>query len=165
MEDFQYVFKEFEAMIHHILHSLHIYKNYDEFFQIGLIALWEARRKFDPSKGAFSSYAYMTIKGRVLSEMKKSAIIDDRQLYPKEEFWDYQQEECAVEPLEIETLLAYCTGLTKNQIKWVVATFYLGMSVAEIATYEEVSESAVKKWKRGAMEKIRVRVLNGSIHA
>lgn len=160
MEDFQTVFKKYEAMIHHILRSLRIYKNYDEFFQIGLIALWEANGKFDPSKGAFTSYAYMTMKGRLLSELNKSTKLNERQLYPKEDFWDYQLDESAAVPLEMETLLAYCEGLTDNQKKWVVATFYLGMSSAEIAAYEKVTPSAVKKWKRGAMEKIKQKVSN-----
>jgi len=159
MEDFQMVMKDYEAMIHHILHSLRIYKNYDEFFQIGLIALWEAKGKFDPSKGSFTSYAYMTMKGRVLSELKKCSKIEERQFYPKEEFWDNQLDESAAEPLEMDTLLEYCKGLTKNQKKWVIATFYLGMNSAEIAAYEKVSPSAVKKWKKGAMEKISMTVL------
>ncbi|MBB2483275.1 sigma-70 family RNA polymerase sigma factor [Bacillus sp. APMAM] len=160
MEDFQMIMKEYEAMIHHILHSLRIYKNYDEFFQIGLIALWEAKEKFDPSKGSFTSYAYMTMKGRLLSEIKRRSKEAERQFYPKEEFWDFQFDEGAVEPLEMDTLLAYCEGLTNNQKKWVVATFYFGMNSAELAAYEKVSPSAVKKWKKGAMEKIRMTVLS-----
>jgi len=160
MEDFQMIMKEYEAMIHHILHSLRIYKNYDEFFQIGLIALWEAKEKFDPSKGSFTSYAYMTMKGRLLSEIKRCSKVEERQFYPKEEFWDIQFDEGAVKPLEKDTLLAYCEGLTNNQKKWVVATFYLGMNSAELAAYEKVSPSAVKKWKKGTLEKIRMTVLS-----
>jgi len=155
MEEFQTVFKKYEAMIHHIIRSLRIYKNYDEFFQIGVIALWEAKTRFDSKKGSFTSFAYMTVKGKLLTELKKSATIDERYHYPKEEFWDIQLDEASTVPLEIETLLTYCEGLTANQKKWVVATFYLGMNSAELAANEKVSPSAVKKWKRGAMEKMK----------
>ncbi|MGV3464810.1 MAG: sigma-70 family RNA polymerase sigma factor [Heyndrickxia sp.] len=158
MEEFQTIFKKYEAMIHHLLRSLRIYKNYDEFFQIGLIALWEAKTRFNPSKGSFTSFAYMTMKGRLLTELKKSAKFEERFQFPKKEFWDLQLDEAAAMPLEMETLLIYCEGLTTNQKKWVVATFYLGMSSAELAAYEKVSPSAVKKWKRGALEKIKQKV-------
>ncbi|PKR86467.1 sigma-70 family RNA polymerase sigma factor [Heyndrickxia camelliae] len=155
MKEFLAVFQKYEAMIHHILRSLRIYKNYDEFFQIGLIALWEAKERFDSKKGSFTSFAYLTIKGRLLTELKKSAALEERYRYPKEEFWNLQLDEGADVPLEMETLLTYCEGLTTNQKKWVVATFHLGMSSAELANYENVSPSAVKKWKRGALEKIK----------
>jgi RNA polymerase sigma factor (sigma-70 family) len=160
MDGFQSTLKEFTPMIHHIIRSLKIYKNYDEFYQIGLIALWEAKEKFDPKKGSLTSYAYMTIKGRLLSELKRAARVDEQQLYPKEEFWEYRMDEQSAEPLEIEILLSYCEGLTNKQKKWVVATFYLGMSSNEIAAYENVSLSAVKKWKRGAMERMKEKVRN-----
>ena len=48
------------------------YKDKEEFIQIGLIALWEASRAFDPAKGQFMSYAFTTIKGRMLSHIQKT---------------------------------------------------------------------------------------------
>ncbi len=37
-------------MIHSIIHSLNIYKNHEEYFQTGLIALWDASKNFDENK-------------------------------------------------------------------------------------------------------------------
>lgn len=45
-------------MIYQIIRSLHIYKNEEEFYQIGLIGLWEAQQRFDEQKGRFFNFAY-----------------------------------------------------------------------------------------------------------
>ncbi|WP_352523801.1 sigma-70 family RNA polymerase sigma factor [Heyndrickxia oleronia] len=152
--------EEYSPMIYQIIHSLHIYKNHDEFYQIGLIALWEASNQYDETKGDFLSYAYATVKGRILTEIAKQTRREERNIYPKEEFWEIQASPLSRKPLELADLLFYCGGLTPKQQKWVIGTFYYGKSMSEIAKEEMVSESAVKKWKKAAMDKIKIRMLN-----
>lgn len=162
MERFEELAVKYEPMIYHVIHSLHIYKNRDEFYQTGLIALWEAYLRFDAEKGNFGTYAYSFIKGRMLTELSKQRRNEERTVFPKEEtFWDMKKDDNDCRPLELLTLLSYCHGLTEKQKQWVVYTFYDGMSVREIAEVEKVSQSAVKKWRAGAMEKIRVNIEEG----
>lgn len=154
MENFQETVEKYEPMIYQIMHSLHIYKNHDEFYQIGLIALWEASERFVEGKGAFSSFAYATIKGRLLTELSRAKKQEERNTYPDEQFWEYRIDP-AKEPMELATLLSYCDRLTVKQKKWVIMTFYFGMGTSEIAAIEKVSPSAVKKWRKNAMERLR----------
>ncbi|XXM71498.1 sigma-70 family RNA polymerase sigma factor [Lysinibacillus sphaericus] len=154
MESFHEIQKQFEPMIHKIIHSLHLYKDREEFYQTGLIALWEAAQNFNPEKGAFAAFAYSYIKGRMLTELKQKTKHIDRQTYPKEEFWELVEDEWTETPLSEETLLAYCNGLTEGQTKWVMYTFMDMLTVREIAEKEEVSVGAVKKWRHGAKERI-----------
>ncbi|MGE8204675.1 sigma-70 family RNA polymerase sigma factor [Heyndrickxia sp. NPDC080065] len=156
LDNFHETVEKFEPMIHQIIHSLHIYKNYDEFYQIGLIALWEASVKFVEGKGIFSSYAYATIKGRMLTELAKAKKREERNAYPEEGFWEYRKDPVAEEPLELAILLSYCDQLKLKEKKWVIMTFYFGMNTKEIADKEKVSPSAVKKWRNGAMDKLRM---------
>lgn len=144
-------------MIHKIINSLHIYKNYEEFYQLGLIALWEATRRFDASKGKLASYVYLYIKGYLLMELNKCHKSEEKCLYPEEEFWKTIEDHSSFFPLEKETLLSYCTGLTPNQTKWVIYTALYDLTVNEIAKLEKVSISAVKSWRTGAREKIKQR--------
>jgi RNA polymerase sigma factor (sigma-70 family) len=155
VESFDQLAEQYTAMIHKIIHSLHIYKNVEEFYQIGLIGLWEARKSFDVTKGDFTSYAYLYIKGRLLSELTKASNHWEHTVFPKEEYWETVEEYHAEQPCEIQVLLSYCEGLTKNQVKWVVYTFIDDLSVREIAAKERVSVSAVKQWRNGAREKIK----------
>jgi DNA-directed RNA polymerase len=162
MESFEELAAKYESMIYHVIHSLNIYKNRDEFFQIGLIALWEAYKRFDPDKGNFGTYAYSFIKGRMMTELGKQSKDDERHVYPAEEvFWEMKAYENGQPPLQLPILLSYCHGLSPKQKLWVVYTFYYGMTVKEIAEAEKVSLSAVKKWKAGAMEKIKMNMKGG----
>jgi RNA polymerase sigma factor (sigma-70 family) len=155
VESFETVHKQFNRLIYKIMHSLHIYKNQEEFYQTGLIALWEAYEKFDHDKGAFPSYAHTYIKGRLLTALTKDHLYDERNEYKKEEFWELIVDDQSSETLAEELILSYCSNLTKNQKKWVFYTALKMMTISEIAEAEGVSISAVKKWRKGAKDIIR----------
>lgn len=155
MESFDQLAAQYHAMIYKIIHSLHIFKNVDEFFQIGLIALWEASQAYDPAKGDFTNYAYKFIKGRMLSEIERTAKLAEHYVLPKEEYWETAGAETEVPLCEYDLLLSHCEGLTKNQIKWVKYTFINDLSINQIAACEHVSPSAVKLWRQGALGKLR----------
>lgn len=158
MESFEEIVKDMEPMIFSLIRQLRIYKNRDEFYQIGLIALWDAYKRFDERKGKFSSFAYSYIKGRMLNALTKDAKLDEKTVHISEKDWisiPFERD-----PLwEWENLLTYCKGLTEKQKKWVILNFWCGYSIKEIAEMEGVSETAVKKWRQGAIQKIRQNIL------
>ncbi|MBS4195710.1 sigma-70 family RNA polymerase sigma factor [Lederbergia citri] len=162
-ERFEEIIKMHERMIFHVMKSLGIYKNQDEFYQTGLIGLWDAYQRFDGEKGKFSTYAYSYIKGRILTELTKMSRFEEKNVYPDEEFWEMTVDENVMAPMELEQLNPYCKGLTERQKLWVIDTFYYGLSVQEIAGKEGVSLSAVKKWRAGAIQKIRRNLEEGVI--
>jgi RNA polymerase sigma factor (sigma-70 family) len=83
LESFEQLASQYEPMIQQIIHSLHIYKNKDEFHHHGLIALWKASKRFDPAKGTFSTYAYHYIKGYLLMELTKTTVEAERTILQK----------------------------------------------------------------------------------
>ncbi|MDQ0218116.1 sigma-70 family RNA polymerase sigma factor [Peribacillus cavernae] len=156
MDDFSKLADQYTPMIHHIIKSLSIYKNKEEFFQVGLIGLWEAQSKFDPTKGKFLSYAYGNVKGRILNELKKEHLLETRNTPLEFESNDFGEEiPIRDEPLQPERLQSYCEGLTKNQSKWVMLTFQEDKSLTEIAEQLGVSVAAVKSWRQSALKKLR----------
>lgn len=155
MECFEKLAKQYEPMIHKIIRSLHIYKNKEDYFHIGLVGLWEAAESFDPEKGEFANYAYTFIKGQILNEMNRDNRREQRSVYPKEEYWETVEEMNASQPLEIEFLLSYCQNLTEKETKWVIYNCVDFLSVREIAEKENVSVSAVKQWRTGAKKKLK----------
>jgi RNA polymerase sigma factor (sigma-70 family) len=163
LEAFDSVVHQYGNMIHKIIHSLHIYKNQEEFYQVGLIALWEAYRNFMPEKGEFPAFAYSYIKGRILTSLNSDRRNEEKSVFQKEEFWDQIKDETLTEILPIELVLSYCTGLTENQKKWVVYTCMNMLTVMEIAEIEEVSVSAVKKWRQGAKKIIKAELIEGDL--
>ncbi|WP_113930681.1 sigma-70 family RNA polymerase sigma factor [Bacillus sp. P14.5] len=158
--NFEEIAVQYEPMIYKVMKTLHVYKNEDEFYQLGLIALWEAATRFNHEKGHFSSYAYSYIRGRILDEMKRSILHEERHSTPKEEYWEYVEDPNKVMPLEADLLLSYCHELNNNQTKWVIYTCLDGLTLKEIAQTECVSPSAVKKWRSGAKEKLKKHLQN-----
>lgn len=155
MESFEELETQYRPMIHHLLRVLKIYKNQDEFRQVALIALWEARQGFDPEKGAFSSYAYSFMKGKMMTELHREVKREERCSSTEDVYLEAVPDERADQPLETATLMAYCKGMTDKQRQWVLLTFRDGLTVREIAEREGVSPSAVKKWKAGAIARIK----------
>ncbi|MFC4802009.1 sigma-70 family RNA polymerase sigma factor [Neobacillus sp. GCM10023253] len=156
MESFDQIAEQYKPMIHKIISSLHLYEDKGEFYQHALIALWEVSQRFNPEKGDITNYAYTFIRGRLLVELKKIALAKERCVCTEEEFrriaGDFQTDRT----LEREILLSYCEMLTPNQQKWLLYTFWDVLSIKEIAELEKVTVSAVKQWRKGAREKIKV---------
>jgi RNA polymerase sigma factor (sigma-70 family) len=161
VESFEELVVQYQPMILKIIKSLHIYKNQHEFYQTGLIALWEAAQSFDERKGSFPSYAYTSIKGKMLSEMTQNNHYKEKNILPqKEEFWDRIEGQESPLFLEKETIQSYCEGLTEKESTWVIKSYINQLSIKEIAESEKVTVSAVKQWKLGALRKLKVKVLN-----
>jgi RNA polymerase sigma factor (sigma-70 family) len=158
LESFEQLASQYEPMIQHIIHSLHIYKNKEEFHQHSLIALWKASKRFDPKKGTFSTYAYHYIRGYLLMELTKATVEAERTTLPEEEFWENTAAGYTDGALEENILLSYFQdqGLTTNQRKWLMLTVVSDLSIKDIADREKVSISAVKLWRKGARDKLKV---------
>jgi RNA polymerase sigma factor (sigma-70 family) len=146
--------EQYASMIWKIIHSLNIYKHLEEFYQTGLIALWEAKCGFDEEKGSFTSYAYAFIRGKILTDLTKRSKYEDFCTYPEEEYWGLIEDQSLQAPLEKDNILSYCEKLSEHQKKWVLYTALADLSIREIAEIENVSVSAVKGWRKGAREKI-----------
>ncbi|MFP7299057.1 sigma-70 family RNA polymerase sigma factor [Neobacillus niacini] len=161
MESFDDLVVQYRPMIHKIMRSLHIYKNQHEFYQTGLIALWEASQSFDERKGSFSNYAYTFIKGKMLSEMTQHNHYQENNILPKEEeFWVGVEGHESPKLLEKEIIQTYCDCLTEKEAKWVIQSSLNQLSIKEIAENEKVTLSAVKQWKAGAIRKLREKLTN-----
>lgn len=155
MAKFEELAIQYEPMIWKVIHSLNIYKNQQEYYQTGLIALWEAKERYIEGKGNFAAFAYSYIKGRIQTELTSKNKHENSNVYPEEEFWEFIQDESPDRSFETEFILSFCDGLTENQKKWVLYTVLDFLSVREIAEKEKVSVSAVKAWRKGAQEKLK----------
>ncbi len=154
---FEQIAEQYTPMIYKIINSLHIYKNKDEFYQTGLIALWEACTNFDKSKGSLTSYAYSFIKGKIMTELSKSKKQEERSVYPDEAYWDTLRDEQPGTPFETDFLQSFCSDLTEKESKWLLYTCLNGFSIREIAQREQVTVSAVKQWRSNARRKLQRR--------
>ncbi len=156
MEDFTSLAERFTPMIYSIIQRLSIYKNKEEFYQIGLVGLWEASQKYDENIGTFHTFAYKIIQGRILNHLRKESRYENHYTATQtDEIIESPVLSGRDNPLQKEMILTYCETLTPSQTNWLLAAFIEQQSIQEIADRYEVSAAAVKSWRKSALNKLR----------
>jgi RNA polymerase sigma factor (sigma-70 family) len=147
----------YDKLIKNQIKQLTIYQHFDDYYQIGLIALWDAYQKFDSTKGSFSAYAKSTVRGNLLTALKKEhTYIQFHQLYDTiipELLQDKWQIDSV---LQKEIIEVYCKRLSKNQQKVIFGRFYYQKTFEEIAHDEQVPLSLVRSWYKHAINKLKL---------
>ncbi|WP_138419923.1 sigma-70 family RNA polymerase sigma factor [Aquibacillus sediminis] len=157
MNNFETIVKDYEKMIYRIIHKLGIRDTDHAFYQEGLIALWKAVEKYDPARGAFSSYAYFLIEKAMISLIRKNNHQIQQQhdyvtnlLVNNEDYCTYA--EMGMDPYLLQSIRQQ---LTKKQWYWFSLFILKDLSIYEIAIQEDVTIDAVKNWARLAKPKLR----------
>lgn len=151
---FENVVEEFKPMVHHLIHRLGILDPHEEFYQEGLLALWEVTQTYNEEKGKFSTYAYFIIRNRLINMIRKR----NRKQEQHDEIAAKSRRETTVDAHDFEwdpyLYKAMIEQLSDNQIKWLNSYVILDLSVKEIAEREGVTVDAVKNWGRLAKQKL-----------
>jgi DNA-directed RNA polymerase len=150
---FDEILKNHERMIHYLLKHLNIYKDKDEFIQIAYIALRECTHTFDRKKGNFSSYAYSSVRGKLINELKRRKKHEERNEY-KEVIVQYHETPFFEYADEWERK-AEQKKLTDLQKKWLFSAIR-GETLQDIADRNNCSVSAVKSWRKQALKKLGI---------
>ncbi|MFC3884681.1 sigma-70 family RNA polymerase sigma factor [Bacillus songklensis] len=152
---FEEALVQYTPMVHHLLKKLRIYKDFEDYIQLAFIALWEAYEKFDPEKGAFSAYAYMTMKGHLLMALKKQIKYAEHNKPLNEAVLGIIEAERNNVPLEQEILYLYYRGLTEGEKTYIHEHIINDRPLHDIAAEHQVKLDAVKWWGRSAKKKLR----------
>ncbi|WP_102026506.1 sigma-70 family RNA polymerase sigma factor [Salirhabdus sp. Marseille-P4669] len=155
--EFNHVLKEHERLIYHLIHRLGIRDSEGEFYQEGVIALWEAIQTYDEARGKFSSYAYLMVKKALIEVIRKQ----NRQSKIEEAYKHAVTSspanfttsiDISVDPILLNQIKEV---LSENQWKWFSMFVLQDRTVKEIASKEMVTENAVKNWGKLAKKKIQ----------
>ncbi len=149
--EFDLLVEQYSRMIHGIMKSLAIYKDYDDYYQIGLIALWDAANLYDEKKGKFSTYAFSFIRGRMLMFLRQQKKHEKEQSVFNENLLQKLVYEELF--LEKEDFLACFAYLTEKEERWVLLRFYHGLSNSDIAKMEKMNLKTVNSCGKRAMAK------------
>ncbi|MGG2017485.1 sigma-70 family RNA polymerase sigma factor [Bacillus sp. S10(2024)] len=146
----------YEKMIKNQMKKLLIYRDYEEYYQCGLIALWRAYEKYDEEKGSFPTYALVTVRGYLLERLKKECRVQEQEVCTEQHILgNIGREEEQRETFE------YMSMLEENEQFVLFEHFYGGKKIHEIATelgmtYHQarwIYRQALKKMRAYAMEK------------
>lgn len=142
----------YERMIRKQLKRLCIYRNHDEFYQCGLIALWKAYEQFDERKGAFSTYAFYTVRGYLLRKLHEERRIEERQTMLESELAETIPAE---EPGSDTGFFQYLVPLNQRQRLIVEERFYHGKKLTAIAQEQGMTYDQVRSFYRRAIQKMK----------
>jgi RNA polymerase sigma factor (sigma-70 family) len=148
---FEKIVKDYSPLVKSQIYKLNLTMNYPLYEQAAMIALWECVQNYQGSKGSFSAYAYLKVRGKLLDERRKELRASKESSHV--DWNDY--EETFFKPQNSVTLNIDLNSLTMNQRKWVEQVIIEGKSLKNVATAEGVSVEAVKSWRKSAITKLR----------
>ena len=156
---FDQIASSFHPLIVSMIKKFHIYKDYDEYYQIALIGLWRAYQKFDESKGSFSAYAYTTVRGTILSHLKGTILYEERETPAEQNLLSLNEDPALPVPLESEIIKQHIEHLTGREKIYVIEHLLEGYSYKDIACKYGVSTGAVKNWGKAARKKLKASLI------
>ncbi|MER2008227.1 MAG: sigma-70 family RNA polymerase sigma factor [Psychrobacillus sp.] len=155
LERFEDILFAYKPMISACIRKLNIYKNYDTFRQAGYIALWKAWLKYDATKGDFAPFAYRTIYGALLDELKKEHLNEERFQVIEEEQLSNLLENDKLPTIEHDQLSNAIRQLSvdeKELLRWL---FVEEISLKQAATMYGITVSGIKKRRERLICKMR----------
>ena len=148
---FDHAYEQYKPMIFAMLRKLNIYKDYDDYFQIGCIALWQACESYNKSIGPFEVYVFMQIKYAMLVELRRNAKKQQREQV-QEELPEQTSQITLHETIFIEQLLQFLT----EEERLIVINYYLeGYKNEEIAKKLGKKTDTIKKKRQRAIQKLK----------
>lgn len=152
MEQLEKVMEQYTPMISAIIRKLHIYRDFEVYRQAGKVALWQAYERFDHTKGNFTPFAYRSIYGGVLDELKREARFATRVTVIESENFE------GIVDLRFSDELPEWldqVSLSIKERKLLEALFVEGRSTAELAVLSGLSVSGMKKRRERVFKKVR----------
>src|SRR5690625_952622 len=167
---FEEIFEQNERRIYYHMHKLQVRDPEQEFYQEGLVAMWNAYEKYEPDRGPMATFFNYTIRNRMIDLIRKKERDRERfyqfteEMMLKEGDGNYYKTGGKSYPIVEGTEQHTYDGafwreirsaLSENQWKWVRLFVMEGMPIKEIAEQEGVSSDAVKSWGREARKKLK----------
>lgn len=150
--------KQYAPMISAIIRKLHIYRDFETFRQVGKIALWQAYERFDETKGNFTPFAYRSIYGALLDELKREVRVTGNVMVMENE--NFEQIEDLGYPDELpEWLDSVLLSIEERNL--LEALFVEGRSVVELAALNQLSVAGMKKRRERILKKLKKQLSAG----
>jgi RNA polymerase sigma factor (sigma-70 family) len=152
VELFEEVMEQYTPMLSAIIRKLHIYRDYELFRQVGKVALWQAFERFDESKGNFTPFAYRSIYGAMLDELKRESRFSGRVTVVETSTFEVIPEINIIDELPewLDRIL-----LSEQERALLEALFVEGRSVAELAVVHNITNAGMKKRREKVLKKVR----------
>lgn len=142
-------------MLSAVMRKLNIYRDFEHFRQAGRVALWQAWQRFDETKGNFTPYAYRSIYGAMLDELKRETRFSDVHMAAEDDLLEF----AGTTPQETEAdyggLEDAVRDLSVQERELLIMLFVNRCSQATCAAHFGISVPGIKKRKERLLLKLR----------
>lgn len=152
--EFENVLVQYEPMISHSLRKLNIYRDHEQYRQAGRVALWQAWTRFDDEKGDFTPFAYRSIRGAMLDELKRENRLEENVMPMEDDVLVYVMGGAGGDDGfdHLRDAIERLSPSEKALIQWI---FVEGCSLAECADRFGISVAGVKKRRQRMLKKLK----------
>ncbi|MCS4485290.1 sigma-70 family RNA polymerase sigma factor [Staphylococcus americanisciuri] len=149
--DFDIMYQRYYKYIHYLLNTHHIHYNYDEYYQLLCIRLWELCQSYDASKNT-NLHAYLTyrLKFYLIDLLRKQA---RQPLLDSIDTPDLQLPQFKIDD-KLFSIQQWALQLPFTHRHWLYL-YLQGYTQLEIATYLSRSPSSVKNYKKQTLSALR----------
>ncbi|MFD3446595.1 sigma-70 family RNA polymerase sigma factor [Microbacteriaceae bacterium 4G12] len=140
----------YERLIKSQMKKLGIYRDHEDYYQCGLVALWRAYEQFEEEKGSFPAYALQTVRGYLLVQLEREKRFETRHTKLDQELVErimYEEKE--------DSFDLYIEQLNEQQRYVMTERFCYGKKLIEIAAQMNVTYDSARHSYRSALEKLR----------
>ncbi|PIC81613.1 RNA polymerase subunit sigma-70 [Sporosarcina sp. P18a] len=153
-ENFEQLMEQYEPMISAVIRKLNIYRDFDNFRQTGRIALFHAWTRFDETKGNFTPFAYRSIYGAMLDDLKKESRFSEVNTSVETETLEHLTQNHFTEDPDNE-LHDIITALPTSERELLIHLYVENKTQAECATHFSITVSGIKKRREKLLKKLK----------
>lgn len=153
---FEEVLEQYEPMISASIRKLNIYRDYESFKQVGRVALWQAWLRYDSNKGNFTPYAYRSIQGAMMDELKKENRVETHTTQMEDEILErYAEETVPMDEAWSNRLELAFEQLSVEERALINLLYVERRTQAESAKLAGISVAGIKKRRERMIGKLR----------
>ena len=157
METYEQLLEDFMPMIYSAIRRWHLGNRREDYLQVGRIALYEAWKTYDETRGPFPPYAKSYVYGRIRQELERTDRWAARNVVTEPVAMaetSPTETDAAISDLFITDWLAR-HPFTERERTWLTEHLFFNLKPKEIARKYGVSVETVKSWRKCALKKCR----------
>ncbi|PIC62936.1 RNA polymerase subunit sigma-70 [Sporosarcina sp. P13] len=155
MESFEEVLAQYEPMISAVIRKLNIYRDFEQFRQAGRVALWQAWTRFDNGKGNFTPFAYRSIYGALLDELKRENRFSEAHTSVETDTVELLVGHTLGDDEDVHGLHAALITLSLEQRQLLIMLYVDNVSQTECAKFFGITVAGIKKRRERILKKLK----------
>ena len=154
MQRAEQVVTQYEYLVKRAVLKLKIYQNFEDYMQVGRMALWQCLADYNEKLGEFEMFAYMRIKYALIRALQHDRKIVEHEVAIEQDDLNFYIDQ--KKPASLVSSYPYWFDyLCEEDRKVLIMLYFEGRTTEEVAKELGYSYEAMKKRKQRLLVKLR----------